>query len=52
MGVDIKGKIALMRYGHGFRGDKIHKAQQAGAIGAILFSDTQDVAQDGVESGL
>lgn len=50
MGVDIKGKIALMRYGHGFRGDKIHKAQQAGAIGAILFSDTQDVAQDGVES--
>lgn len=50
MGIEIKGKIALMRYGHGFRGDKVYKAQQAGAIGAILFSDTSDVAQDGVEA--
>ncbi|CAI5456445.1 unnamed protein product [Caenorhabditis angaria] len=47
MGVDINGKIALMRYGHGFRGDKIHKAQLHGAVGAILFSDPSDVAQDG-----
>lgn len=51
MGVDVKGKIALMRYGHGFRGDKVYKAQLAGAIGAVLFSDTSDVAQDGVEAG-
>ncbi|ULU04620.1 hypothetical protein L3Y34_017408 [Caenorhabditis briggsae] len=50
MGVDVKDKIALMRYGHGFRGDKVYKAQQAGAVGAILFSDPWDVAQDGVDS--
>ncbi|CAB3410348.1 unnamed protein product [Caenorhabditis bovis] len=47
MGVDIKGKIALIRYGHGFRGDKVYKAQLNGAIGAILFSDPSDVALDG-----
>ncbi|PIC44570.1 hypothetical protein B9Z55_004895 [Caenorhabditis nigoni] len=50
MGVDVKGKIALMRYGYGFRGDKVYKAQQAGAVGAILFSDPWDVAQDGVDA--
>uniref|UniRef100_A0A8R1HII9 Glutamate carboxypeptidase 2 homolog n=1 Tax=Caenorhabditis japonica TaxID=281687 RepID=A0A8R1HII9_CAEJA len=49
MGVDVKGKIALMRYGQGFRGDKVQNAQSAGAVGAILFSDTSDVAQDGIE---
>ncbi|CAO4364517.1 unnamed protein product [Caenorhabditis nigoni] len=50
MGVDVRGKIALMRYGYGFRGDKVYKAQQAGAVGAILFSDPWDVAQDGVDA--
>ncbi|KIH65346.1 hypothetical protein ANCDUO_04331, partial [Ancylostoma duodenale] len=43
------GKIALMRFGEGFRGDKVYKAQQNGAIGAILFSDPDDIARDGTD---
>ena len=27
MGVDVKGKIALMRYGEGFRGDKVREGR-------------------------
>lgn len=43
----FQGKIALMRYGHGFRGDKVHEAQLHGAVGAILYSDPADVAAEG-----
>ncbi|EYB96153.1 hypothetical protein Y032_0153g2937 [Ancylostoma ceylanicum] len=49
MNIDLKGKIALMRFGEGFRGDKVYKAQQNGAIGAILFSDPDDIARDGID---
>ncbi|CAI4226334.1 unnamed protein product [Auanema sp. JU1783] len=49
MGVDPEGKIALMRYGEGFRGDKVHIAQKYGAVGAILFSDPSDVAREGID---
>ncbi|VDM57142.1 unnamed protein product [Angiostrongylus costaricensis] len=48
MKVDLKGKIALMRFGEGFRGDKVHRAHQNGAVGAIIFSDPYDVARDGI----
>ncbi|VDN82763.1 unnamed protein product [Brugia pahangi] len=48
-GIDPKGKIAMMRYGKIFRGDKIWNAEMAGAIGAILFSDPFEVARDGIE---
>lgn len=51
MGVDVKGKIALLRYGEGFRGDKVKIAQDFGAAGAILYSDPADVAADGIEKG-
>ncbi|CAD6189092.1 unnamed protein product [Caenorhabditis auriculariae] len=49
LGASVEGKIALMRYGEGFRGDKVHRAQKNGAIGAILFSDPSDVAADGTD---
>lgn len=49
LGIDLNGKIALIRYSHGFRGDKVKFAQKAGAIGAILYSDPAEVAKDGVE---
>jgi N-acetylated-alpha-linked acidic dipeptidase len=43
-GIDVKGKIAIARYGVGWRGLKPKLAQDHGAIGCIIFSDP---AQDG-----
>ena len=44
LGVSIKGKIAIARYGSGWRGLKPKLAQDHGAIGCIIYSDP---AQDG-----
>uniref|UniRef100_A0A0K0EWJ1 Glutamate carboxypeptidase 2 homolog (projected from Caenorhabditis elegans ortholog gcp-2.1) n=1 Tax=Strongyloides venezuelensis TaxID=75913 RepID=A0A0K0EWJ1_STRVS len=49
VGIDLKGKIALLRYGHSFRGDKVKLAQDYGAIGAILYSDPGEVAKNGID---
>jgi N-acetylated-alpha-linked acidic dipeptidase len=38
-GVDVKGKIALARYGGGWRGLKPKLAQEAGAVGTLIYSD-------------
>ncbi|VDP10230.1 unnamed protein product [Heligmosomoides polygyrus] len=46
-GISLKGKIALIRYGGIFRGNKVALAQQNGAIGAILYSDPAEVAPNG-----
>lgn len=43
-GISVKGKIAIARYGRGWRGLKPKLAQEAGAIGCIIYSDP---AQDG-----
>ncbi len=48
LGVDVKGKIVLVRYGQNFRGVKAYIAQQYGAAGVIIFSDPQD---DGYDRG-
>ncbi len=42
MGVDVKGKIVLARYGGLFRGLKVYNAQKAGAIGMLIYSDPAD----------
>ena len=42
MGIDVKGKIVIMRYGEVFRGVKVFLAEQNGAAGAILYSDPWD----------
>jgi len=42
IGVDVKGKIALARYGNSFRGVKAKVAQDHGAIGLIIYSDPAD----------
>jgi len=44
MGVSVKGKIVIARYGVGWRGLKPKLAQDHGAIGCIIYSDPQ---QDG-----
>ena len=42
LGVDIRGKVVLVRYGGNFRGVKAYIAQQYGAAGVIIFSDPAD----------
>ncbi len=48
LGVDVKGKIVLVRYGQNFRGVKAYIAQQYGAAGVIIYSDPAD---DGYDRG-
>ena len=42
LGVSVKGKIALVRYGNNFRGVKVYIAQQFGAKGVLIYSDPAD----------
>lgn len=42
MGVDLKGKIALARYGGNFRGYKAKFAEEAGAAGLLIYTDPGD----------
>jgi N-acetylated-alpha-linked acidic dipeptidase len=41
-GVDVRGKIAIARYGHSWRGIKPKVAAEHGAIGCIIYSDPFD----------
>jgi len=41
-GISVKGKILLVRYGQIFRGTKVYLAQQAGAVGVLIFTDPAD----------
>ncbi|HEY3102296.1 MAG TPA: M28 family metallopeptidase [Pyrinomonadaceae bacterium] len=47
-GVDVKGKIVIVRYGNSFRGVKAKVAQDHGAVGCIIYSDPAD---DGYAQG-
>lgn len=42
LGVDVRGKIVLVRYGQNFRGVKVFVAQEHGAAGVIIYSDPAD----------
>ncbi len=42
MGIDVKGKIVIAKYGHSWRGIKPKVAQEHGAIGCIIYSDPAD----------
>jgi N-acetylated-alpha-linked acidic dipeptidase len=42
MGVDVKGKIVIARYGSAWRGLKVKLAYEHGAIGCIIYSDPAD----------
>jgi N-acetylated-alpha-linked acidic dipeptidase len=48
IGVNLKGKIALARYGNSFRGVKAKVAEDSGALGLIIYSDPAD---DGYTQG-
>jgi len=47
-GVDVKGKIVIVRYGNSFRGVKAKVAQDHGAVGCLIYSDPAD---DGFAQG-
>jgi N-acetylated-alpha-linked acidic dipeptidase len=42
MGLSVKGRIALVRYGKVFRGLKVKEAQTRGARAVIIYSDPAD----------
>lgn len=42
LGVDVKGKIVLARYGGNFRGYKAKFAEEAGAVGLLIYTDPAD----------
>ncbi|HEY8851343.1 MAG TPA: M28 family metallopeptidase [Gemmatimonadaceae bacterium] len=42
MGVSVKGKIAIARYGRSYRGIKAREAERHGAAGLIIYSDPAD----------
>ncbi len=42
LGIDLHGKIVLVRYGENFRGVKVYIAQQYGAAGVLIYSDPAD----------
>ena len=50
MGIDLKGKIVLMRYSnpYSYRGYKVFEAERRGAAGTIIYSDP---AEDGSRMG-
>jgi len=42
LGVDVKGKIVIVRYGQIWRGLKVKLAAEHGAIGCLIYSDPAD----------
>src|SRR6266851_3419011 len=42
MGIDVKGKIVIAKYGGSWRGIKPKVAAEHGAIGCIIYSDPAD----------
>ncbi|HEY0026198.1 MAG TPA: M20/M25/M40 family metallo-hydrolase [Longimicrobium sp.] len=42
LGVSVRGKIAIARYGRSYRGIKAREAERNGAVGLIIYSDPRD----------
>lgn len=48
LGITVKGRIVMARYGRSFRGIKAREAEARGAVGVLLYSDPED---DGYRQG-
>jgi N-acetylated-alpha-linked acidic dipeptidase len=48
LGVSVRGKVAVARYGRSFRGIKAREAERNGAVALIIYSDPRD---DGYMAG-
>jgi N-acetylated-alpha-linked acidic dipeptidase len=42
LGVSVRGKVAVARYGRSFRGIKAREAERHGAVGLVIYSDPAD----------
>jgi N-acetylated-alpha-linked acidic dipeptidase len=42
LGVSVRGKIAIARYGRSYRGIKAREAERNGAVALIIYSDPRD----------
>ncbi|EME46743.1 hypothetical protein DOTSEDRAFT_87222 [Dothistroma septosporum NZE10] len=51
-GIDLKGKIVLVKYGGIFRGLKVKRASELGAIGVVMYSDPGDDGEVTEKNGL
>ena len=49
IGISIKQKLCIARYGKIFRGNKVTNCKDNGGIGVILYSDPAEVALQGTE---
>ncbi|MEO6865081.1 MAG: M28 family metallopeptidase [Gemmatimonadaceae bacterium] len=48
LGISVKGKIAIARYGRSYRGIKAREAEKHGAVALVIYSDPAD---DGFATG-
>ena len=42
LGIDLRGRIVIVKYGRGVRSAKIKQAVERGAIGCLIYSDPED----------
>lgn len=49
--VSLEGKIVIVKYGGIFRGLKVKRAQELGAVGVIMYSDPQEDGEITEENG-
>ncbi|KAL8731879.1 MAG: hypothetical protein Q9166_003163 [cf. Caloplaca sp. 2 TL-2023] len=49
--VTLEGKIAIAKYGRGFRGLKVKRAQQLGMAGVVIYTDPQEDGEITEENG-
>jgi N-acetylated-alpha-linked acidic dipeptidase len=42
IGVSVKGKVVIARYGRSFRGIKVREAERHGAVAILIYSDPAD----------
>lgn len=42
LNISVEGKIVIVKYGHVFRGLKVKRAQELGAVGVVIYSDPGD----------
>lgn len=49
--VSLEGKIAIAKYGRGFRGLKVKRAQELGMVGIAIYSDPQEDGEITEENG-
>lgn len=50
-GIELKGKIAIAKYGGIFRGLKVKRAQELGMVATVIYSDPGDDGEYTEENG-